>query len=165
PGRDVMVAEVPNAATAVLIFTGGNDAVSMPLPLFDRYLATLDVTAIYLKDFRRLQYLLGIESLSADYQGTLAALRDMLSRLGVKRLCTIGHCVGGFAAIRYGVELGAGRIVTFGAPTYSPHDSSTKIEQARNFMRNRLAEKVPPDMMDLKTFLEGRHHTARIELF
>jgi tetratricopeptide (TPR) repeat protein len=165
PERDVQLAEVPNAETAVLVFTGGNDAVSVPLPIFDRYLSTLHLSAIYLKDFRRLRYLLGIQSLSADYQGTLAALRDMLSRLGVKRLCTIGNCEGGFAAIRYGIELQADRILTFGAPTYSPDDSLTKIEQARNFMRNRLAAKVPPEMTDLKPFLESRQYSAQIEFF
>jgi hypothetical protein len=137
----------------------------MPLPIFDRYLATLDITAVYLKDFKRLRYLRGIQSLSEDFQGTLAALRDLLNRLGVKRLCTIGNCDGGFAAIRYGVELCAYRIIAFSAPTYSPHDSLTKIEQARNFMRNRLAANVPPDMIDLRPFLEARRHDAEIELF
>jgi tetratricopeptide (TPR) repeat protein len=165
PDRDVLIAEVKDADTAVLVFTGGNDAISMPLLIFDRYLATLNLSAFYLKDSKRLRYLLGIESLSADYQGTLSALRDMLSRLGVKRLCTIGNCEGGFAAIRYGVELGADCIVTFGAPTYSPDDELTKIEQARNFMRNRLAAKVPADMIDLKPFLATRGSKAQIEFF
>jgi tetratricopeptide (TPR) repeat protein len=165
PERDVLIAAVKKADAAVLVFTGGTDAVSMPLPVFDRYLATLNVTAIYLKDFKKLRYLLGIESLSPNYEGTLAGLRDMLSRLGVQRVCTLGNCEGGFAAIRYGIELGADRIVTFGAPTYSPDDSFTQIEQARNFMRNRLAATVPGDMIDLKPFLEARRYPTQIEFF
>jgi tetratricopeptide (TPR) repeat protein len=165
PERDVLLAEVTGAESAVLVFTGSNDAVSMPLPIFDRYMATLNVTAVYLKDFKRLRFLRGIRSLSEDYPGTLAALRDMLRHLGVKRVRTIGNCDGGFAAIRYGVELCADRILAFGAPTYSPQDSLTKIEQARNFMRNRLAASVASDMMDLKPFLETRQHSAQIELF
>jgi tetratricopeptide (TPR) repeat protein len=165
PDGDVLVCEVAAAQRAVLVFTGGNDAVSMPLPIFDRYLAALRLTVIYLKDFKRLRYLVGIQSLSQDYPGTLAALRFMLNRLGVKRVCTMGNCEGGFAAIRYGVELGADRIITFGAPTFSPDDSLTKIEQARNFMRNRLAAKVPSDMIDLKPFLEARHYQAQIDFF
>jgi len=137
----------------------------MPLAIFDRYLAPLNVTAIYLKDFNRLRFLRGIQSLSNDYAGTLAALRDLLNRYAVKRLCTIGNCDGGFAAVRYGVELCAERIVAFSAPTYSPQDALTKIEQARNFMRNRLAAKVPGDMIDLKPFLESRRYRAQIALF
>jgi hypothetical protein len=137
----------------------------MPLPIFDRYLATLDATAVYLKDFSRLWFLLGIQSLSGDYHGTLAALRDMLGRLGVKRLCTIGNCDGGFAAIRYGVELRADRVLAFGPPTRAPSASSTKIEQARNFKRSRLAAHVPPDRIDLQPFLKTQGNGAQIELF
>jgi tetratricopeptide (TPR) repeat protein len=165
PERDVLIAEVTGAETAVLVFTANNDGVSMPLPVFDRYLATLDLTAIYLKDFQRLRYLLGIQSLSQDYQGTLAALRDILSRLGVKRLCTIGNCVGGFAAIRYGVELCADRVLTFGTPTYLSPDPLTPMEPTRHFMRNRLAANVPGEMLDLRPFLEARQHNTQIELF
>jgi tetratricopeptide (TPR) repeat protein len=164
-GRDVLVGRVADSETAVFVFTGSNDAVSMPLPIFDRYLATLDTTAVYLKDFNRLRFLTGIQSLSENYPGTLAALREMLSGLGIKRLSTLGNCDGGFAAIRYGVELGAERIITFGAPTHSPREAATKIEQARNFMKNRLAAKVGAEMMDLRPFLEQRTHTSRIELF
>lgn len=165
PESDVAVCEVDGAQRGVLVFTGGNDAVSMPLGIFDRYLAALPLTTIYLKDFKRLRYLLGIQSLGADYPGTLTALRTMLKRLEIKRLCTIGNCEGGFAAIRYGVELGADRILTFGAPTFSPDDALTKLEQARNFMRQRLAAKVPRDMIDLKPFLETRQYNAQIDFF
>jgi len=89
----------------------------------------------------------------------------MLHRFRVKRLCTLGNCDGGFAAIRYGVELEADRVVTFSPPTHNPKDSLTKIEQARNFMRNRLAAKVPPEMVDLKPFLESRSYHTQFELF
>jgi tetratricopeptide (TPR) repeat protein len=163
--REVLFAPVTNADDAVLIFTGSNDAVSMPLPLFDRYLAKLDITAIYLKDFKRLRFLTGIGSLSDDYQGTLLALQQTLGRMGIKRICTLGNCDGGFAAIRYGIELGAVRIVAFGAPTHSSQESLPKIEQARNFMNNRLAAKVPAAMMDLKPFLENREHNSQLELY
>jgi tetratricopeptide (TPR) repeat protein len=165
PEREVQLAEVTGAQTAVLVFSGSADEVSIPLALFDRYLATLNVTAIYLKDFSRLRYLLGIQSLGQDYPGTLAALGDMLSRLGVKRWCMLGNCVGGFAAIRYGVELGADRILAFGAPTYNARDSFAKVEESRRFMRTRLEENVPREMTDLKPFLEARRHGAQIELF
>jgi len=163
--QDVLVGEVAGAQAAVLVFTGSNDAVSMPLPIFDRYMAALNITAIYLKDFNRLRFLRGVQSLGEDYPSSLAALRVRLNRLGAKRLCTIGNCDGGFAAIRYGIELCADRIVTFCTPTFSPDDSLTKIEQARNFMRKRLAAQVPAEMMDLRGFLEGREYRTRIDLF
>jgi tetratricopeptide (TPR) repeat protein len=165
PKRDVLVAQVGGSEVGVLVFTGSNDAVSMPLALFDQYLAPLAITAIYLKDFNRLRFLRGIRSMGADYQTTLVALRELLAGLGVRRLCTLGNCDGGFAAIRYGVELGADRIIAFHAPTHSPPETLAKVEQARNFMRRRLAAMVPADMSDLRQFLQACPHDARIELF
>jgi hypothetical protein len=164
PERDVLVADAA-AATAVLVFTGSNDAVSMPLALFDRYLAPLPITTIYLKDFRRLRFLRGVGSLGEDMPATLAGVRRLLDRRGVKHLCAIGNCDGGFAAIRYGVELGAARILAFGAPTYSPPEFSAAPDQVRNLVRNRLAAAVAADMLDLRPFLDSRPHRSLIELF
>jgi len=164
PLRDFIVAEAPGARTAVLVFTGGNDAVSIPLRVFDRYLAALGVTAIYLKDFNRLRFLGGVRS-CGDYDATLAFLRAELSRLGVERVCTTGNCDGGFAAIRYGVALGAERILAFAASTHSSDDAPTRLEQARNFMKNRLAASVPQAMTDLRAFLEARPPAGAVELF
>lgn len=165
PERDVLLVESARNECAVLLFTGTNDGLSIPLQAFDLYLAALPVTPIYVKDFKRLRYLLGIRSLSDDYEGTLAVLRSMLERLGAHRLCTIGNCEGGFAAIRYGLELGADRIIAFEPPTYSPADSTAKFEQARNFKRSRLAAMVPADMVDLKPFVEERRGNVTLELF
>jgi tetratricopeptide (TPR) repeat protein len=164
PARDVLAATCDGASAAVLVFTGSNDAVSMPLALFDRHLAPLAVSAVYLKDFRRLRFLTGIASLADDYEGTVAALRHMLEGLGARRLCVIGNCDGGFAAIRYGIELGADRIVTFGAPTHSGSGAPAQFEQGRNFMRRRLASAVPADMIDLRPFLECRSYATDIQI-
>ena len=66
------------ADAAVLLFTGTSDELWMPLLLFDQYLATHRITAVYLKDFHRLRYLRGIVSLGDDVATTAAALRDFL---------------------------------------------------------------------------------------
>ncbi len=164
PASDLVVAEAPGARTVVLVFTGSNDGVSFPLVLFDRYLAALGVTAIYLKDFNRLRFLQGVRSLG-DYGETLAALRDRLDRLGAERLCVIGNCTGGFAAIRYGVELNADHILAFEAPTFSPDERLSKLEQARGFMRRRLAASALTDMADLRPLLTDGAYPGRIEMF
>ncbi|GAC1305183.1 MAG: hypothetical protein NVSMB10_08860 [Steroidobacteraceae bacterium] len=162
--RDVLTAPL-GVDSAVLVFTSSNDGLGMPLRVFDRYLATLPITCIYLKDFRRLRFLRGVRSLSEDYPGTLAALRVMLDDLGVKRLCTLGNCGGGFAAIRYGVEMGAERILAFEALTYAPDASSMKFEKGHNFSKTRLAAAGVDGMSDLKPFLTTREHPSHIKLF
>jgi tetratricopeptide (TPR) repeat protein len=165
PEHDVLIGELKHAATAVLVFTGGNDAITIPLDIVDHFMAPLPITCIYLKDFKRLRYLVGIESLSENYQGTIVALRRLLRTLGIHRVCAIGNCDGGFAAIRYGVELGAARILAFSTATYIPQDASARTEQARNLKRRRLAAHVPDAMSDLKPFLEASPHQAQIDLF
>ena len=149
----------------VLVFTGSNDLVSMPLSTFDRYLAPVPASVVYLKDFNRLRFLTGIRSLAADYSGTVSALRQMRDRLGARRVCAIGNCYGGFAAIRYGVELGAERILAFSAMTHGPRETEATQEQTRKFVSSRLAAKVPADMIDLAPFLATRSHRGRIEVF
>ena len=120
--RDVIIAEAPGTATAVLVFTAANDRVTFPLQILDRFLAAHGVTAIYIKDFQRLRFLNGVRSLGDNYERSIAAIREMVARLGARRICTIGNCEGGFASIRYGVDLGADRIIACKAPTYVTPD-------------------------------------------
>lgn len=162
PDLDMQVAGLAGADTAVLVFTGTIDSVGMPLAIFDHYMAALDVVTVYLKDFTRLSFLSGIRSLSEGYPGTIAVLRKFLTDRGIRRLSTIGNCDGSFAAVRYGVELGAAHIVAVNPTTHFPLPG---IEDMRNFKRRRLVENVASPMLDLKTFLADREFSGRIELF
>jgi tetratricopeptide (TPR) repeat protein len=165
PARDVLIVGSDPTEAAVLVFAGSNDAVSMPLSVFDLYLAALPVTAIYLKDFKRLRFLAGISSCGDNYQATVTALRGLLKELNVRRVCTLGNCDGGFAAIRYGIELDADRILAFNAPTHAPRESSLQFEQARNFKRARLAQLGIESLSDLRLFLANRSYRSQIALF
>jgi tetratricopeptide (TPR) repeat protein len=164
PQLEVQVAQVRDAISAVLVFTGAADGVSMPLPIFDRYLAALDVTVIYLKDFRRLVYLGGIRALGQNMADTIVALRKLIDGLGVEHLATIGNCDGASAAIRYGIELGATRIIAASPSTHFHRESLSVLDQGRHFKQKRLAENVPPEMIDLKPFLETHRHRAQIQV-
>ena len=161
-GRDVLVSARVDSNTVVLIFTGFNDSLSIPIMLFDRFLATHGATVVYLKDLRRLRYLRGIQSLADDYAGTLEALRDIVARLGAKRLVTLGNCVGGAAAIRYGVELGAERAIAFEPLTDLGQDTDDGIEKGLNFQRRRLSAAGLTEMADLRLFLRDRAHQTEI---
>ena len=163
PQLDVQIAEIAGAETAVLIFTGALDDVAIPLSTFDRHMAALEVTTIYLKDFNRLCYLGGVQSLGENYNATLAGLRSLLGRLGVKRLAVIGHCDGAASSINYGIELGAHNILSFGPITR--FDFANANITRRAFMTKRLAETAPPELLDLKLFFEAHPHTAHVEIF
>jgi tetratricopeptide (TPR) repeat protein len=164
PGDEAQFVEMPGAKAAVLVFTGAQDIIAMPLTIFDRHLATLDVSVAYLKDFSRLLFLRGIGQLGDGYDLTLERLKARLDALGVERLFAIGDCDGAFAAIRYGVDLGAEYILAASPPTHFPDAPLPKLEQGRNFKRSRLLESVPPAMTDLKPFLDARDHRSLIEI-
>jgi tetratricopeptide (TPR) repeat protein len=158
--EDVIIGDAGSGAVAVIIFTGPHDHVTMPLPVFDRYLAALGVTAIYLKDFARLMYRRGVRSLG-DADATLAALRSLAQSLGADRTCAIG--VATAAAIRYGVQLEADRIVCFGAPT-SRALAPVSAESVRNIIAQRLDRELSGFERNLKGFLESRRCSSKIEL-
>jgi len=157
--RDVIVAPPGPGSTLVVVFTATNDTLGLPLPIFDRYLASLGFGAVYLKDFERLLYLRGVRSLG-DENATLQAIRQLERQLGATRLCTIGVSDGGFAAIRYGVALGADRIMSFGGPTHWAPDLD---EYA--VMRQRHATYLSEQDIDLRAFLGARPYSSRIGLF
>jgi tetratricopeptide (TPR) repeat protein len=162
PDRDVILAEQPGADTVVAVFTGYNDrAMSTPLHVFDWHLAALGVSAIYLKDFSRLLYFRGVQSLG-DLKATCAALQDMVRQSGAKRLCAIGMSAGGAAALRYGVELRAARISSFAGPTRI--GDPTLIDVRHRIVERRLAEAGLNEPLDIREFLISRRSSARIDL-
>jgi tetratricopeptide (TPR) repeat protein len=158
-GCDVIVAPAHRSDTLVLVFTGGSDSVSMPLAVFDRFLAARGVTAIYLKDFRRLMYLNGVASFGDDFQTSIRALQQLQQRLGAARLYTIGDSAGGFAAIRYGVELDAVCALSFGGDT---HWAPGRGEFA--LFANHLRSYFAAEAMDLRPFVAARNGCGRIRL-
>lgn len=165
PRKDVQIATVEGAQCTLLIFTGANDGLSMPLPIFDRYLAALQLNAVYLKDFKRLRFLHGIQSLGSTYQAMLVGLRAIIEQLGTPRFCVLGTCTGAFSAIRCGVELGAEHILAFGPPTQPVDETHEGMDEGRRFLARRLKENVSADVQDLKPFLEGGVGGSRIDLF
>ncbi len=136
----------------------------MPLPLFDRYLAASGVTAVYLKDFRRPSYLRGIASLGEDYAAPLRALRGLRERLPAKRWCAIGYSAGGSAAIRYGVDIGADRVVSIAGQTHRARGAVAKLERGSRIVSGRLEASFSGEELDLRGFLTARRYSSRIEV-
>jgi hypothetical protein len=158
---DVILAEVPGAETAVFVFTALNDVLSMPLPMFDRYLATLGATAIYLKDFRRLSYHAELRHWARI--APRRALRSLRDRLPAKRWCTIGYSAGGSAAIRYGIEIGADRVVSFAGETHRARGPVAEPDRGFRLLSGRL-QAVSDEEMDLRRFLMARRYASSIEI-
>jgi pimeloyl-ACP methyl ester carboxylesterase len=70
---------------------------------------------IHLRDPSMSWYLQGIEGLGATLQATIDEVARRAQALAPTRVVTLGQSMGGYGAIRYGLALGAARIVAIGA--------------------------------------------------
>ncbi len=128
---------------AALVFAGLDGSFGgVPVDLIQAMLIPLGVNAIYLFDPNRLLHLAGNPALGRDYAETLLALRRRLKRWGVRRLATIGASAGGFAAMRYGLDLGVERVLGFGAPT-TLHQGVLSDDGHVGRIKKRLVQYVP----------------------
>lgn len=98
------------ADTAILVFGGGRDRVGMPPPMLHRWLSIPPASLIYLRDPLRLAYLGGVPDAGADMATTIASLRTLIQELGASRVICYGNSIGGYGALRYGLELGANAV-------------------------------------------------------
>ena len=163
-GRADVITARGSRSTAVVVFTGLAGRMTMSLPLFDRYLAELDLTAIYLRDRRRLGYFGGVESLGRDYDETLMRLKELAFDLGAHRAHTIGSSAGGIGAVVYGMDLRARSVLGFSAPT-SLGDSVLEFDRRAVNFAQRLLRQVPADRRDLRARIQAAKSATRIDLY
>lgn len=162
-GSDDLIIGQGGRKTAVLVFTGLADRMVMPLPLFDRYLAELDLTAIFLRDRKRLGFFGGVASLG-DYDETLEGLRARLDGMGITRVHTLGNSAGGMGAVTYGLDLDAGQVLGFSAPV-ALLDKTDQIDRRTVVFNQRMMKYVPEARRDLRARIEAHSGETHIHLF
>lgn len=150
---------------AVLIFTGLADRMTMPLPLFDRYFAELDLTAIYLRDTKRIGYFNGVASLGEDYDKTIEALKELLVDLGAMTVHTVGNSAGGMAAVSYGLDLKAKTVLGFSAPVALTRDAAKMDRRTAVFAERILSPAVPAERRDLRARALASKGNTQIHLY
>lgn len=150
---------------AVLVFTGLADRMTMPLPIFDRYLAELDLSAIYLRDTKRIGYFNGVSSLADDYDGTILKLKELLVDLGAMTVHTIGNSAGGMAAVSYGLDLKARTVLGFSAPVALTREAADRDRRTAVFAERILSDAVPPERRDLRARAVASRGSTQIHLY
>jgi tetratricopeptide (TPR) repeat protein len=161
-GSDVMIVR-GGRPSAVIVFSGLADRMVMPLPIFDRYLAELGVSAIYLRDRKRMGYFQGVKSLG-DYDESVVGLKKILAGLGADEVHTIGNSAGGIGAISLGIDLAAKYIVGFSAPT-SITRAAADMDRRTVVFAERMLGSVPEARRDLRGRLMRRTDGGQTHLF
>jgi pimeloyl-ACP methyl ester carboxylesterase len=99
---DVMIIRAPAGASRVLVAFGGFTETFWLAPPF---LQLADCHVIVLRDSRRMFHLAGVDGLGEAYAACVDALRQLAAELGADRLFLAGSSAGGYAALRYALDL------------------------------------------------------------
>ncbi len=148
---------------AVIVFTGLADRMVVPLPLFDRYLAALDLSTVYLRDRKRIGYFQGVKSLG-DYDQSIAGLKKIVADLGADQVHTVGNSAGGIGAISMGIDLNAAQIIGFSAPA-SITRAAADMDRRTKVFADRMLGNVPEARRDLRARLMARTDGGQTHLF
>jgi hypothetical protein len=98
----------------------------------------LNANVIFLRDWERLLYMDGVESMG-DQKRSIAEIKMLARAFRTKRLVTAGNSGGGFGALEYAVHLGADSCLAFAPPVdldYSCGDTGKKR------MRTKITSKL-----------------------
>ena len=146
----VMVARRPRAARTILVFTGAAKQIWIAIHLFHQLLPA-DCHVVYLQDPRTCSFAMGIDALGPGYTGTLRALQALVADLGAPQLYCIGSSIGGYGALRYGLDLPARRVLALSAATdltmLTP--KRPEFERLLRIEPARAADIWPPGSADL----------------
>jgi hypothetical protein len=117
PSAELQIVRRAGCKKALLCFCASRGTLGLPLNLVHEWLGRLPVSLIYLKDFRDLSGACGYPPLGSDPTTSIAALRRITVDIGAINLYTMGVSAGGYAALRYGVELNARGVLSIAGDT------------------------------------------------
>jgi pimeloyl-ACP methyl ester carboxylesterase len=104
---DILIAPSPQADRVILVFASGPGRFQeMDNPVF---LHRTDASLIFLRNRTKAHYLDGIQGVGADYDACVAGFRRIFEKLQPqpRRVYCVGHSISGYAALRFGLDLGA----------------------------------------------------------
>ncbi|HLH89660.1 MAG TPA: hypothetical protein VKX28_14495 [Xanthobacteraceae bacterium] len=145
-------ASPPGARDVVLVFLGVGARFFMQIASLHPFLKPFGHHVLYLRDMQWSAFLRGVDGLGASYEASLARLRDICDGLGAARIYCYGASMGGFGALRYGLDLGARRVLAIETMT------TVKGDVCRAQDEHWLADKLGPLAVDLRALY--RQHPA-----
>jgi hypothetical protein len=107
----------PSADKIVLIFMGAATRFWITTLIQFEALKPLGQPLVFLKDARPRFFMDGIDGLRAGYENSLEDLRALCASMGGLPIYCIGDSMGGFGALRYGLDLGAEAVLGLSART------------------------------------------------
>ena len=117
PAADVQIVRRSGCEKVLIVFCACEGTLGLPTNFVHQWLGRLPVSLVYLKDFRNLSMGCGLPSLGHDPASMTAALRRIVEEIEGRQIYTLGVSLGGFAAMHYGLQLGAQAVLNLAGPT------------------------------------------------
>ncbi|HYD72389.1 MAG TPA: hypothetical protein VEF55_04580 [Candidatus Binatia bacterium] len=145
---DMLMERVPDSRALLVAFGGlstmfGGTAEDM------RFLVqNARINALFVSDPQRLFMLGGFASIG-DYWASVAWIADLKQAWAIENIYCLGLSGGGYPALRYGLDTGARRILTFAAPTeITP--TITQHDKRATALTNRVLSRCPGMCVNLR---------------
>lgn len=113
----ILLARREGAKAVIFVFTGYAKQFWVSLQMLHQLLPKAGYHIVYLKDYSDACYLGGISELGGSMRATVAGLRELARSLDATDIYCLGNSIGGYAALRYGLELEAEAVLAFSAAT------------------------------------------------
>lgn len=159
---EVQISRSTNSDCVVLVFLGLANRAMLPIGVLDRFFAALNCSALYIRDNRRLLGNKGIASMGESFDDTVHYLRKIIAELGGRRCTTVGTSAGGYPALRYGLELGAEKILCFSGLTNISAGFAAKDGRAP--IVARMLQILPIEALDMRPRVIDGNGKSQIHL-
>ncbi|CUH78262.1 alpha/beta fold hydrolase [Tropicibacter naphthalenivorans] len=136
------------------------------LHYLDAMAAAAGLNAIYLKDPNRLFFCNGLPSMGGTLDSTIEGLRAKIAEYGEGRKVTVlGSSAGGYAALLYGVLLGADRVISLSGPSTALREVGDTIKDRRvRAILHRLEQHTTPESRDIRLQIERAGYCPQLDL-
>jgi hypothetical protein len=121
PAAEIQVVRRSGCDAVLLAFCACQGTLGLPVNFIHQRLGRLPASLVYIKDFENLAGACGFPTLGPGRAASLAALQRIADEVGGRRIYTLGVSMGGYAALYYGLQLGAEGVLNLaGATDFTP---------------------------------------------
>jgi amino acid adenylation domain-containing protein len=161
PTAEIQIVRRPDCATVLMCFCASQGTLGHPINFIHQWLGRLPASLVYIKDFRDLGGGCGFPTIGPDRACAVAAFRRIVDEIDGKRTYTLGVSLGGYAAMYYGLELGAIAVLNLaGATDYTPDFVNSLGPVSKAYLNIR--ERAPDYARNLRDSYASAAHKPRV---
>jgi hypothetical protein len=142
----------------LIVFVGRDKSFWVSLDMLHRIIRDVAGQAVYLRDFAGVYFLAGIDPY-CSYEDTLNGLKGVVEKAGVRKVCLLGLSAGGFAALKYGLDLSADAVLAL-SPLTDVRHAWAKPQTQEQFKRYN----IPIEWLDILPFYERAERRPEVTI-